>query len=411
VRADESSAQPLSVLHVVGGGGVGGVERVAAVLASTMQDRGHRVRLVVVGRGGPMSDAARLAGVDVVVLGMELRATASPRAWGRSAVAMARLAKEVGSGQWDVVQTHLFRTAALVTPIALLRRRPVVGALHGIDTSAVQRRLMGRLLLLQDAAVCASHALRRRLVTEEGFPPGPLHAVPNGVATDGPLASVRPDPSPAGADRRIAAREALGLPQDALLVGCLGRLYPRKGQRRLVAAFREVADRLPESHLVLAGDGPDRDAIGADVARAGLGARVHLLGELRDPGALLRALDVLAVPSDYEGFGLVVVEAMMVGLPVVASAAGGPEDIVEDDVTGRLVAAGPDGVDVGGLSGALVDALSDPGRRSGWAAAARERLPAYLAPAMAEGYELIYRTVLERRASVRSGGHGRASWH
>jgi glycosyltransferase involved in cell wall biosynthesis len=399
----------LTVLNVVGGGGVGGVERVAAVLSHGLAQRGHRVRLLVLGADGPLAEAARQAGVDVTVLGIRLRLSASPTALLRSARGLRALVRIATSPQWDVVQTHLFRTAALVTPLVRARRTAVVvGGLHGSDPSARQRRLMRRLLRHQDAAVCASDALRRRLVAAEGFPGERLHVVPNGIELDGPLAPVRP-PAPTDPGRDDV-RSALRLTEHALLVGCLGRLYPRKGQRRLVRAFARVAREVAQAHLLLAGDGPDRADLEADIGAFGLGGRVHLLGELDDPGPVLRALDVLAVPSDHEGFGLVVVEAMLAGVPVVASASGGPEDLIEDGVSGRLVPVGGDGVDVDALAAALVEALGDPALRRGWAQLAGERTGRYLAPAMAEGYERVYLDVLSAaatRSAPRAGARRR----
>jgi glycosyltransferase involved in cell wall biosynthesis len=387
------SRTPLAVLHVVGGAEVGGVERVAAVLASGLHARGHRSRLVVLGKDGPLADAARRAGTDVVVLGVSGFSPRRPVQALRSTLGLLRLARHV-AGDWDLVQTHLFRTALAVTPLARLRRHPVVGALHGIDPSARQRRLMRRLLRHQDGAVCASAALRHTLVEQEGFPAARLHVVPNGVATAGPLAA----PGVGGPADGSALRQGLGIPPSAPVVACVGRLYPRKGQRRLVAAFRTVARHHPDARLVLAGDGPDREALAADITAYSLGDRVHLLGEVADPGPVLAAADLLAVPSDYEGFGLVVVEAMLAGVPVVASAAGGPCDLIEDGVSGRLVPVTSDGVEVEALAAAVTEALGDAGVRERWTRTARERSSAYTAEAMVLGYEQVYRTVLASRS-------------
>lgn len=372
------SAPPLAVLQVVGGGLVGGMERVSAVLAEALLARGHRSTLLVLGQGGAISDAAAKAGVEVIVLDMPMRPPRSFSDVRRLAAGLVRVTREVASSRYDIVQTHLFKTALFATPVARLRRKVVVGGLHGLDANLRQRAMMRRLVKLQNAATCASAGLRRALIEQEGFPADKLVAVPNGLAHSGPLAITVGTEEPA----------IRPVPPDAVVIGTVGRLYPRKGQRRLVAAFREVAERVPQAHLVLVGGGPDRGAIEADVAAAGLTDRVHLVGEQAEPAPYLKGFDVMAVTSDFEGFGMVVVEAQLAGVPVVSCAPGGPEDLIVDGESGRQVA-------VAELAQALVQAVTDPPARARWAAVARAQAATYTGDAMAAGYEVLYRRLLD----------------
>jgi glycosyltransferase involved in cell wall biosynthesis len=377
-RMIRESAPPLAVLQVVGGGLVGGMERVSAVLAEALLARGHRSTLLVMGQGGAISDAAAKAGVEVIVLDMPMRPPRSFSDVRRLAAGLVRVTREVASSRYDVVQTHLFKTALFATPVARLRRKVVVGGLHGLDANLRQRAMMRRLVKLQNAATCASAGLRRALIEQEGFPADKLVAVPNGLAHSGPLAITVGTEEPA----------IRPVPPDAVVIGTVGRLYPRKGQRRLVAAFREVAERVPQAHLVLVGGGPDRGAIEADVAAAGLTDRVHLVGEQAEPAPYLKGFDVMAVTSDFEGFGMVVVEAQLAGVPVVSCAPGGPEDLIVDGESGRQVP--PDD-----LAQALVQAVTDPAARARWAAAARAQAATYTGDAMAAGYERLYQRLLD----------------
>ena len=151
-----------------------------------------------------------------------------------------------------------------------------------------------------------------------------------------------------------------------------GRLVPEKGLDVLLEAFRRVRERLPEARLVIAGDGPERDALALRVAALGQGRHVERLGHRprAELDARLGSAWVQAVPSIWEEpFGLVAPEAMMRGVAVVASDAGGLSEIVEDGRTGRLVRRG----DPGALAEALLGILSDRELAERMGRAGRER--------------------------------------
>jgi glycosyltransferase involved in cell wall biosynthesis len=163
--------------------------------------------------------------------------------------------------------------------------------------------------------------------------------VENGIA---PVA-LHPDP-----------RRVLGLEPGALVVGGIGRLHEQKGWDVLADAAPELAARVPGVVLAIVGEGRDRAAI-----EARPGARhLRLLGYHEDASTLVGAFDVLVVPSRYEAFGLVAVEAMLARVPVVAAAAGGLVDVVGD--SGLLVP--PE--DPAALVDALVRVATDPGLRA-----------------------------------------------
>ncbi|HVK78585.1 MAG TPA: glycosyltransferase [Kofleriaceae bacterium] len=165
----------------------------------------------------------------------------------------------------------------------------------------------------------------------------------------------------AGLDDQLAARAAQPLDDDApaiprpLVVAC-GRLAHQKGYPHLLDAFVRVR-RETGAHLWILGEGPDRAAIEAQIARLGLGDAVRLLGFRKNPYPYMAAADLFVLPSLYEGFGNVVVEAMAVGTPVVASdCPHGPGEIITDGVNGLLVppaAPAP-------LAAAMIRVLGDP---------------------------------------------------
>jgi glycosyltransferase involved in cell wall biosynthesis len=168
---------------------------------------------------------------------------------------------------------------------------------------------------------------------------------------------------------RCALRRELGV-GDSPVVGFVGRLSHQKGLSYLVTAFAAVVQAVPGVKLVVVGDGPERAVLERELQERGLRDRALLLSaQARDRVfSYLTIFDVLAVPSLYEGFGLIAAEAGAAGVPVVASAVAGLSEVVEDEVTGLLVAPG----DSERLAAALIRLLSEPGRRSAMGEAARE---------------------------------------
>jgi glycosyltransferase involved in cell wall biosynthesis len=174
----------------------------------------------------------------------------------------------------------------------------------------------------------------------------------------------------------------------------VGRLAPEKGLGVLVDAMAA----LPGCSLLLVGDGPERPGLERRVADLGLADRVEFAGWVDPPWSARRTFDVLAVPSFTEGFPLVIVEAMLAGIPVVASAVGGIPEIVVDGDTGLLVPPH----DAPALADALRRLLGDPDLRQAMAARCRQvALAQYTAATMAAHFETLYRELRDRRGRGR----------
>lgn len=228
-----------------------------------------------------------------------------------------------------------------------------------------------------DRIVANSRWTRRRL-EDDGVPVDEV--VWNGVPVVPPRAALAPVPTLAFA----------------------GRLVPEKGLDVLLQAFRRVRERLPEARLVIAGDGPERDALTLRMAALGLGDHVERLGHRprAELDARLGSAWLQAVPSIWEEpFGLVASEAMMRGVAVVASDAGGLAEIVEDGRTGRLVRRG----DPGALAEALLGILSDRELAERMGRAGRERALAHFDEARyVDRFVEIYEELRARPASRRA---------
>jgi len=186
-----------------------------------------------------------------------------------------------------------------------------------------------------------------------------------------------------------AARASLGLDPAAFVFGAVARLSPEKNLSMLVDVFQALARDHPHAVLLIIGDGPERPALEAQVARGGLGQRVHFTGARTDMPRVYPAIDCLVLPSLTEGMPLVVLEAMAHAIPVIASAVGDVPRLLSGGAHGRLLSPGV----ASELLAAMQAAARQPGLRD---PEARDHvLRQYSSGPMAEGYLAIYRGLLE----------------
>jgi glycosyltransferase involved in cell wall biosynthesis len=198
-------------------------------------------------------------------------------------------------------------------------------------------------------------------------------------------------PRPSSPDGDLRAE--LGLDPDVPVVGTAARMRPQKALHVLLDAFAEVSRTLPDARLLLAGDGPCRPRLERRVGELGLSDRVHLLGMREDMDVLLRALDVAAMSSEFEGSPLFGFECMANEVPLVATAVGGLNDVFEHGRTALLVPAG----DSEALAGSIVSLLRDHEGRERIAAAAHAELENYTIERVIARYVALY----ERLAAFR----------
>ncbi|MGB7537157.1 MAG: glycosyltransferase family 4 protein [Anaerolineales bacterium] len=209
-----------------------------------------------------------------------------------------------------------------------------------------------------DRIIAISQAVRRFLVEVEGAAAEKVEVIPYGLDAEAYERSAHP-----GSFRREIGAKA------EPIVGFVGRLTRQKGVDVLLRAFAHVEKRIPDARLVLAGDGPDRPALEQLARSLGL-RRVMFLGWRADIADIMADVSLLAVPSRWEGFGLVALEAMALGKPVVAARVSALPEIVVAGETGLLVDPGRPGL----LAEALQALLSDPARAEGMGRAGRDRV-------------------------------------
>ena len=351
---------------------VGGAEKALVTLATGLDRRRWAPTVIALGPDAPLAAPVRAAGVPCVCLGVDPR---------RPARAVARLASALRAVRPAVVQSFLFHANVAARLAAPFAGRPwVVGGLRVAERRQVWHlRVERSTLRLASGAVCVSEGVRAFSLAN-GWPADRLTVIPNAV-----------DPAPF--DRAEASRDTLGVPDGSFLILYVGRLDVQKGLATLLDAFALALAARPDLdwRLALAGDGPERDRLRGLAASLGLSDRVHWLGHRADVPALLRAADLLVLPSLWEGMPNVVLEAMAARRAVVATAVEGTVDLVRPGATGWLVPP----ADPAPLSAALLDAASDPARLRRFGAAGRARVEAESSPASAvRAYESLWAGLL-----------------
>lgn len=297
----------------------------------------------------------------------------------RRVPALARLLR---AERPDLFHAHMSSPVACKWALAaaVLARVPAVlgtvqvGSYEPPNRSADwQLRLLSRGV---DRYLAVSREIAAELVERLGWPAARIEVVHNAVEPERLAVAAPP-----------GLREQLGGSGTRVLVLTAARLDAQKGHPVLL----EAAAAVPEAVFVLAGDGPERPKLEALAEKLGVAERVRFLGRRDDVPELLAACDVFALPSLYEGSSLAVLEAMAAGRPVVSSAIGGTEELVEDGRSGLLVPPG----DPQALASALRRLIADPELRRTLAIRARERVERELTrKQMTARVEAAYRRTL-----------------
>lgn len=235
---------------------------------------------------------------------------------------------------------------------------------------------------LHDRVIAISEGIAQ-VLTEEGLPTTKLRVVRSAIEAadyDQPCAR-----------QRISTR--LGVPADALLIGVIAQLIPRKGHAVLIQALPPLIESHPDLRVLCFGQGPLEEELHQRILDAGLSGRVTLAGFRNDLAEILPCLDLVVHPALMEGLGVSLLQAASAGVPIVASRAGGIPEAVQDGKTGLLVPPG----DVDALRDAIGTLLADPQQRHTLGQGARALMArSFSIDAMVEGNLAVYRELMTR---------------
>lgn len=379
--ASPNPTAALRVLHVVDSLERGGLERVVTDLATAQVRAGHDVRVFSLASTGGFVDELRAGGVDVAIghkrNGLDWKVLRALRGAAR---------------RCDVVHAHNFVPSYYVATSLLACRGapPMVVTCHDMGTRLSNprlRRLFAWAVRRAARVAMVGRQVHERFVSESLVRPQQAVTVMNGIPTQRFAAAP---------GQREAARRTLGLPDEATVVGCVGRLVALKNHRLMIdlmPALRRGRERL---HLVLVGGGVLEPELRARVRELGLDGVVHFAGERRDVEAVLPALDVFAMPSLTEGLSIALLEACAAARPIVATAVGGNVEIVHPGETGLLVP--PD--DAAALQTAVESLLDDHAAAARLGDAARRWVCEH---ASVDALRATYDEVYQQAVAMRSG--------
>ncbi len=330
LKPNSGGAGAARVLFLASTGSQGGIERHSVELAAALRERG--VPLTFACPPGSYLDAwCRERGIPT--LPFQVRNSGDLGA-------ARQLAQIIRTHGIDIVHAHSRRDYVVaVLGVKPARRARLVLHAHMVRPLGDPPRLAGRFFGWgADVVVAVSGTVCDHLRHHHRFSPALVHLIYNGVD----LKEIAAPGSSQAWAQRSRVRQEWGIPEDALVLGMVGRL-DAKGQNALIAVAPALICRHPALHVVLIGSEgkPGEQAkLTAQAEAAGLTGRLHFTGPREDVPALMPALDVLVhLPRD-ESFGLALAEAMAAGLPTVATSIGGCREVVRDGITGLLVAPG-----------------------------------------------------------------------
>lgn len=320
----------MRVVHVIKVKGVAGAENHLLILLEALRARGVDASFLYLHPPGNTVEEFRAAAEAraIPVQRLPIARNSDPLLYPRLRSALAALGP-------DIVSTHLLHADLYGIPAArTLRvngRRPrIISGRHNDDAFRLKpdQKLINRQLWhMADAGIAISEAVRQFSIQVEGARPDQIRTIYYGY-----------QPPPFDPALRPQLRAELGIAPEDVVIGVTCRLIEQKGLPYGLQAFAQVAGEFPVAKLVITGDGELRGALEAQADELGIGQRVQFIGWRPGAARVMAAYDVFLMPSLWEGFGLVLLEAMAQALPVVGSRVSAIPEVVLDGETGLLAA-------------------------------------------------------------------------
>ncbi|MES2304195.1 MAG: glycosyltransferase [Gemmatimonadota bacterium] len=349
------------IVHIASGREWRGGQKQAWLLARELRDL-DCPQIVVTGVGTELERRLRAEQIEVHAVGWQ--AGLSPAA--------ARAAWVESRRGGAILHAHDGHSTTIAGMAATLSRVPYI-ATRRVDFPLRRLGFWGR----ADRVVAISDAVRN-IVVRDGLEPGRVPVIHSGIDVVS-VAATSPD----------GARAALGLPLDQPLAVATGALVDHKDHRTLVAAAAHARKSCPELIWAVAGEGPLRNELEAQIAHLDLVGTVRLLGHLSDPLPLVAAADCFVTSSKEEGLGTAMLDAMALGRPVAATAGGGIPEILTGE-SGLVVPVR----DHEALGDAVVRVVTDPALAGTLGERALARVAHFSARRMAEAYLALYRSLM-----------------
>ena len=368
----------MKILHVIPSLGIGGTEKMLYELCRGLDAQRFKCGVVALKSGGAAGEKLSGLGVPVEVLG-------SPDGFVSGVLALpglyARLKSSIRKSAPDIVHTWLTRANVLGRCAARAAGVPrVVSSLRVMEVEKGYHLLAERWTSRQADAITVNAApLKDFAVQRIGLPEEKIHLISNGIDV-----SRAPDTALVETYRKQWAGPG------RLLIGAVGRLHRQKGMDVLLEAAAHIVKAHPNAHFLIAGDGPERARLEAQAARLGIQASVTFCGWVKGSLEFISLLDIFALPSRWEGMPNAVMEAMLMGKPVIASRVSGVPELIQHETDGMIVRS----EDVGALSQVLSRLINDAAFRAELGRAARQKISSQFdLKTMVTAYETLYQSL------------------
>jgi glycosyltransferase involved in cell wall biosynthesis len=329
----------LKILYLITGLRLGGAERQLLLLAESMRTMGHEVVVVAMESGGTM--AANFIRKSIALREIDIKGA------GTLLPGYFRLKKIVSEYSPDIIHSHMIHANLLGRIFKLFNPRyRHISTAHNIKEGS--RMLMKGYSWTKGISNWSTNVSREALheYVEKGyFDPARSSCIPNGIDTG----EFRPD-----GGVKLKLRAELGIANHSYVFFSAGRLHEQKDHQLLLGAFKVISDQFAGTILVIAGEGPLDADLKSFSTHLGIAGKTFFLGRRADIPSLLNMSDCFVLSSKYEGFGLVIAEALATMKPVIATDCGGVSEVMAD--YGTLVKPG----DLQAMSAAMAFEMQHP---------------------------------------------------
>ena len=371
------SERRIRVIRIISTLAIGGVQSMLLNTLPYFDRERFELRVICTDRNGKLARILREQGVPVELVKVNGRLNPF-HVW--------RLARRLRALRPDIVHTHMYASNITGVAAAHWARVPVIlSHIHSAHEWRGAARIWIERVLhpLRSGYIAVSRHAEQAFLEKTGLPCGEMFRVmPNAVR---PLGTET--------DTSVDLREKLNIPAGVPVIGSVTRLVPVKGLPTMLRALKRVIQEEPEVRLVLVGRGAEHERLEQLARRLGILRNVVFVGESRNVARYYRLFDIFALSSLSEGCPNVLLEAMRLGKPIVATRVGGVPEVVEDGRTGLLVEARQPEA----LGAALLRLLHEPGLRERLADAAREEGNQYTRKVYVDRMQSYYEEMLARK--------------
>lgn len=371
--------EKINIMHILHSFEAGGLEEVVINLINNLNLNLFNVCVCSLTKGGAFKNR-----ISTKIKIFELN-----KKEGNDYLIPFRLMKLFKQEKIQIVHTHNWGTLCEGAVGAKLAHIPIIihqehGTLISVIKNKKRRRLTIKFLFnyIENQVIAVSNALKQAIIEFLNIDKSKIITIHNGIQID--KFDIIID--------KTSKRKELGLTDDDIVVGTIGRLVPVKNQKVLIQAIKYLLNRLPKIKLILIGKGPLEEELKTFTQNLNLTNKVLFLGQRNDIPELLKIMDVFTLPSLHEGISITLLEAMASGLPVVATDVGGNPEVVINGKTGILIPPN----DHIKLAEAINDIIQDKNKATLYACTAKMQIKnKFSLEKMVNKYENLYKLFIE----------------